>query len=349
MKEGNLTKENASSPQKTDEIRQAICTEECKEKLLRWLKREFWIVSVVIAVLGFFGIGVFIDWTIQKQMDNKVNWVDNKIRDLTRSVVNAELLADEAKKITEEARTQASVYTRTVSDFQQTLMASQNELDGLRQKIRVVLEEYANLSGETGHVKGIIAKDVNSVTVRLAGLEEFVRGLARETRGARPEALIVAYEAEVEKAARSEEEQKERFEENAKCRVRVYFNERTKALSDRVSDKLSKVGFKASSLDMARAKEGLWPFETRTPYTQEKTRQASDWLSDNIITYSNDLDVKKVYEVVDLIGSVGTVNNLKVLTWEFFAKRYGDPFLPQVSPSEFFKTSLIEVYLTSSN
>lgn len=346
------------------------CREACQDKLVAWGKRKFWILSIIFSVVvilgpvvmglvGFFGgknlIGDSVRATVKERLDVELKIVE-------RAIVRAEDALDETREaatrveeraavaaaVVEDADRLAKGYAKTVSELQQTLITAQKDLDTLRQRVNTVVDEYANLNGETGHVKGLVVRDVNSLTARLMALEEFVRRLAKETRGAGPEALLVAYEVELRKAERSTEELKEQFEENAKYYIRLYYNEGTKNLSDKILNKLSMVGFKASSLDMARAKERLWPADTRNPYTQEKVRQTSGWLSDNIITYTADVDRKKINEVVSLIGSVGAVEDLKVLTWEFFVKRYGEPFLAHISPSEFLKTNLIEVYLVRS-
>lgn len=347
------------------------CREACQDKLVAWGKRKFWTLSIIFSIVvilgpvvmglvGFFGgknlIGDSVRATVKERLDVELKSVERAIVraedaiDETReAATRAEERATVATAVVEDADRLAKGHAKTVSELQQTLMTAQNDLDTLRQRINTVVDEYANLTGETGHVKGLVVRDVNSLTARLTALEEFVRRLAKETTGASPEALLVAYETELRKAVHSTEKQKEQFEENAKYYIRLYYHKGTKNLSDRIFDKLSVVGFKASSLDMARAKERLWPVDTRTPYTQDKIRQTLGWFSDNIITYTADVDRKKVDEVVDLIGSVDAVGDLKVLTWEFFVKRYGDPFLAQISPSEFLKTNLIEVYLARSD
>lgn len=351
----------------TDEyahLRQLECMETCQKKLVEWGKRKFWaiafVVPVVMGSVGFFGgknlIGDSVRATVKERLDVELKSVERAIvraedaLDETRdAATRVEERAAVATTVVEDADRVAKGHAKTVSELQRTLITAQNDLDAIRQRVNAVVDEYANLTGETGHVKGLVVRDVNSLVSRLAALEEFVRRLAKETTGASPEALLVAYEAELRKAARSTEEQKEQFEENGKYYIRLYYNKGTKDLSDRILDKLSMVGFKASSLDMARARERLWPVDTRTPYAQEKIWQNSDWLPDDVITYTADVDRKKVDEILDLIGSIGAAGDLKILTWEFFVKRYGDPFLAHISPSEFLKTNLIDVYLARAD
>jgi len=331
---------------------------------VEWGKRKFWVIAfvvpVVVCLVGFFGgkslIGESVRETVKERLDielksagRTIERAEDAIVETNKAATLAEDRAAAATTAVEEADRLAKEYAKIFSELQQTLLTAQNDLDMVRQRVNTVADEYANLSGETGHVKGLVVRDVNSLTARLTALEEFVRRLAKETTGASPEALLVAYEAELRKAERSTEELVEQFEENSKYYIRIYYIEGKRNLSDRIYNKLSMVGFKASSFDMARAKERLWSTDMQTPYAQEEVRQTSGWLSDNIITYTANVDRRKVDEVVDLIGSVGVIGDLKVLTWEYFMKRYGDPFLAQVSPNEFLKTNLIEIYLGKSD
>lgn len=362
---GTNSKENETIlSEKYAHLMRIECREACQDELVAWGKRKFSIIFSVVVILGglvgFFGaknlIGDSVRATVKERLDVELKSVERAIiraedaLDETReSATRVEERATVAATVVEDADKLAKGYAKTVSELQRTLITAQKDLDMLRQRVNTVVDEYVNLTGETGHVKGLVVRDVNNLTARLLALEEFVRRLAKETTDGSPEALLVAYEAELKKAERSTEELKEQFEVNAKYYIRLYYNEETKNLSDEILNKLSTIGFKASSLDTARAKGQLWPADTQTPYTQEEVRQTPNWLSDNIITYTADVNRKKVNEVIDLIGLGGAIGDLKVLTRDFFIKRYGDPFLADKSASEFLKTNLIEVYLVRSN
>lgn len=152
------------------------CREACQDKLVVWGKRKFWILSIIFSVVvilgpvvmglvGFFGgknlIGDNVRATVKERLDVELKIVE-------RAIVRAEDALDETREaatrveeraavaavVVEDADRLAKGYAKTVSELQQTLITAQKDLDTLRQRVNTVVDEYANLNGETGHIKG---------------------------------------------------------------------------------------------------------------------------------------------------------------------------------------------------
>ncbi len=327
-----------------------------EEPVDKELKRKFWIVYIVVGVVSVFGLTALVKEAIRFLIKEKTGELDRSMESARQAAANAQAIANLANETAKqacdrasEARAQVDEYAKAVSSIRQSVLQTQNDVNGLRQGIKVVVNDQFNPTGETGHVRGLAAEDINSVRIRLTGLEEFVRKLAKETMGANPEALLAAYDAELEKAEHTAEKRKELFAENATYRVNVYFTQKTRALADKILKVLVETGYKATSMDIARAKELLLPFQMPAPYSQEKPVPSLDLLEDNVITYANNVDRRKADDICALIRSVVQIGDPKVFTWEFFAQRYGDPFLAQLSPSEFSRKNLVEIYLVLGN
>ena len=358
-KENSQSIKNISSEQ-YNHLSQIQCREECKEELMKWGKGKFWIIITIVPfVMGFIGfwggkslIQESVRENIKESLDIEMKSVgrtieiaENAIAEANKAATRAEYRASAATLAGENADKLAKGYAENVSKLQQALNTAQSDLDILRNKVYKVMDEYANLTGETGHVKGLVVRDINNIATRLTAIEELVRNLVNEENKNSYEELLRNYEADLRKAEQSAEELTEQFNENSKYYIRLYYVKEKRNLSDKLYNELSMIGFKTSSFDMLNAKERLWPVETRTPYAQEKSIQDTSLVSDNIITYASDVDMKIVDEVVDLLGSTVAASDLKILTREFFIRRYGDPFLANISPNEFLKTNLIEIYL----
>lgn len=311
--------------------------EECKAELLTWAKKRFWLLAVILSVVAFFGIKSLIGETVRTYVESELKTMKEARDKAWRAGILAEDRAAAAMAAVAEADKQLSAYTKTISELQQ-------ELDALQKSAQVVAEQYLvlqqGLDSETRNIRGLIDKDVNDVKVRLDRLDELVAKLAREPQAGRLE--VKAYE---EKAAIMRRETKKfdlRFTDNARYQVSVYFNERTKSLSDNALEKVTEAGFKASALDMAQVRELLYPAVQKKQDLFRMTQM--ELPKDNVIIYRTSDTRTKAEEVGKLISSVPGVGKLKVV----LAERFENPIFVQTAKTRLSTNNLIEVYLVQA-
>ena len=296
--------------------------EQAKVILLAWMKRWMGIVTIVLTVIGLCGGSALIAFTVEKCAD--------------RDLEHARQATYEADMAARMAREKAGEAMDAVKNVQAVAGNTRAQLEILQQEIE----------REGTRVKGLIGKDVDLLRAKLAELERLVGQLA-ETKGVAAETLAIYKEkvANVEKEAR---EKGARFEDNVKYLVNIYFNERTKTLTQNVFDKLAARGFRAAPpMDITQAQKSPPAMHTQAPLVYAKPFRDLRSLSENSLTYTETVAKEKVDEVRAVVSSVPGLENPKVYTWEFFAAGYGQPFSVQASVMQSDKRPVIEVYLVN--
>lgn len=317
----------AGITEKYDELRRFQCLYHTRQELEEWVKRRVWpfsiVVPLVISVIALFGarsiIREIVDENVNRETERIQRTVDGVMTDTIKAGTEARIQATEAAEAA--ARTK-----KDAIDLGAQLLA-------LRQ----------DLEGEAGHVQGLVSREIDVLKLKLGELEKLVTELARQTTTG--DGVLSAYNAGVKTVETEAERDQKRFEENAKYRVNVYFREGRQALADGVSKVLRRAGYITSTLDIAQAEKLLLPVRPGTGAEAKMGRLALPLLTENTITYTDDVGQPKAYEVRSLVSTLAKVGELKVYTRDFFARRYGDPFLAQLSPEELRKASLVEIYL----
>jgi hypothetical protein len=198
--------------------------QDVQDELLRWIKHRFWVVALLLAVLGFFGVNQLARVFIEKEL----------VKAQTE-VLEAVKAAALAKKATDDAGTQTETYARTVGDLQSKAQA----VDGQFLQVRQRIEE------DSRNVKVGAQRDAQVLTDRVVRLEQLVGRVADASRASQE--AVDAYRKDISAKQAAAQTEAKRFAENSEYRVTVYFGEIHKAVAARAVDTLAAAGFKASS------------------------------------------------------------------------------------------------------
>ncbi|MBN2317123.1 MAG: hypothetical protein JXM79_24570 [Sedimentisphaerales bacterium] len=317
----------AELTEKYNELKRIQCLDHTRQELEGWAKRKVWplsiIIPLIISVVALFGakslIREIVDENVKREIERIQRTADNVMTDTIKAGTEARVQATEAAEAA--ARTK-----KDAIDLGAQLLA-------LRQ----------DLEREAGHVQGLVSREIDVLKLKLGELEKLVAELARQTTTG--DGALNAYSASVKTVETEAQQGQKRFDENARYRVNVYFRDGRQTLANEVSKMLVQAGYKTSTLNIAQAEKLLSPAQHWTVTGSKTSGPALPLLTENTITYTSDVERPKAYEIRDLLSPLTRARELKVNTRDYFAAKYGDPFLAQLSPKELQKVSLIEVYL----
>jgi hypothetical protein len=300
---------------------------EMRRDLEESVKRRLWPFSIgvplIISVIALFGakglIREIVEGTVRRETERIQRTADSVMTDTIKAGTEARVQATEAAEAAARTRKDAI-------DIGARLLV-------LRQDIE----------GEAGHVQGLVSRDIDVLKSKLGELEKLVAELARQTSTG--DGALNAYNVGVKTVEVEAEQKQKRFEENARYRVNVYFREGRQTLANEVSKILVQAGYRTSTLDIAQAEKLLSPAQPGTGARGKIGRPALPLLMENTITYTGDVGRPKAYSIRDLLSPAAKTGEFKLNTRDYFAAKYGDPFLAQLAPEELQKASLIEVYL----
>lgn len=286
---------------------------EVQGELLAWGKRRFWVISFVVVAVGALGGYAFIKETVRSFVEREVGKVERETREASKAAVLAQDSAAKARAATEEAAKQAETYGRTVGALQERAKEVDALFLGVRQRV----------DAESGSLKVRAEKDVKEISDRLNRLDELVASLAKESQASRQ--ALDAYRKELAEMKASAQAERGRFAANAEYRVTVYFNDKTKNLSDRVVERLRQAGFKTSAQAMKEVAEIL----PKLPSIAGPRVTAV-----NSITYTPDAKMK-AEEVRDLVAPLVLAGRLKLVEKLLLAGDQPWMFLQPEVPSKF--------------
>jgi len=315
------------SHEKTYELMKIHALEEIKSNFMSWAKTRFWLCSFLLTVIGFFGGSAWIDRGVEKCAEKELG----HLKQVAYETEIAGVLAEN----------QAAKATEAAEGISTNLAALEVKAQNVSAQYLILQQE---LEGETGNIRRVVSKEVDSLKSRLEQLEELVTRLAKDTKLS--ENALTAYKIEVTQAVGKARERDAQFNQNAKYHVSIYFNEKTRSLSDTALDTLVEAGFKAASTSILRVQEQMRP-TFRSPVQMMYSRDMPDIfpLTENTITYTGDVARQKADDVRTLLAKVDGLTNARILTREFFVGQYGTPYLAQAKPERYYMDNLIEVYL----
>jgi uncharacterized membrane-anchored protein YhcB (DUF1043 family) len=258
--------------------------DEVKDELLKWARSRFWIITVIVLVVGFFGIRFLIKESVRDQVDAEIQELQSEIIDRFQSqvleawkkTVLAEEAALKAKTAYEITAKEAGKYAKTVATLQEAADRLDAQFVSMRQRIEA----------ESGIVKASTEKEIENVRLQLARLRELVEQVARGSTE-NLEAVVETYQetqSRIEKTAKAE---KERFTENSVYLVTLFYSDKiTFMLSRGAYQGLVEAGFKTSETSFD-------PYEHTLPSNLEGR---------NVIAYPPGAR-SKAHEIMEILAS----------------------------------------------
>jgi hypothetical protein len=258
--------------------------DEVKDELLRWARSRFWIITVIVLVVGFFGIRFLIKESVRDQVDTEIQELKSEIIDrfqgqvleAWKKTVLAEEAALKAKTAYEKTAKEADKYAETVADLQEAADQLDTQFVSMRQRIEA----------ESGIVKASTGKEIENIRLQLVRLQELVEQVARGSTE-NLEAAVETYQetqSRIEKTAMAE---KERFTENSVYLVTLFHSDKiTFMLSRGAYQGLVEAGFKTSETSFD-------PYEHTLPSNLEGR---------NVIAYPPGAR-SKAHEIMEILAS----------------------------------------------
>jgi hypothetical protein len=258
--------------------------DEVKDELLKWARSRFWIITVIVLVVGFFGIRFLIKESVRDQVDAEIQELQSEIVDRFQSqvleawkkTVLAEEAALKAKAAYETTAKEAGKYAKTVSTLQEAADRLDAQFVSMRQRIEA----------ESGIVKASTEKEIENIRLQLARLRELVEQVARGSTE-NLEAVVETYQetqSRIEKTAKAE---KERFTENSMYLVTLFYSDKTTFMLSRGAYQgLVEAGFKTSETSFD-------PYEHTLPSNLEGR---------NVIAYPPGVR-SKAHEIMEILAS----------------------------------------------
>jgi len=258
--------------------------DEVKDELLKWARSRFWIITVIVLVVGFFGIRFLIKESVRGQVDAEIQELQSEIIDRFQSqvleawkkTVLAEEAALKAKTAYETTAKEADRYSETVATLQKAADRLDAQFVSMRQRIEA----------ESGIVKASTQKEIENIRLQLARLRELVEQVARGSTE-NLEAVVETYQetqSRIEKTAKAE---KERFTENSVYLVTLFYSDKiTFMLSRGAYQGLVEAGFKTSETSFD-------PYEHTLPSNLEGR---------NVIAYPPGAR-SKAHEIMEILAS----------------------------------------------
>jgi len=319
--------------------------DESKAELWRWGTKRFWWLFLVLSVVSLLGGSVLIRGVIRETVRERVGEIlDHQVKprldearadaaDCVRAGVLAKSCAQRAKGATEEAQKQAEEYGKTLAALRQKA----TEVDAM------YLALQQALAAESANLRASSDRKMEDLARRLARTEELMEDVVGQGR-ASPQ-VLAAYREQVAQIQTAALTAQQRFAENAQYRVAVYFKEGVGDLGAKAAEKLTRVGFKASAMDIARAEKFLSPVQAVLPSPPRTVKApGAGGLAFNVITYTPDVK-SKAAEVRELLTSLPEIGKLEQLSREVFVEKWGASFIAQLPPVAASETNEIEVYL----
>lgn len=232
------------------DLQKAKTLTEIQSEVTEWAKKRFWIVTFVALFIGFFGINSLIRSTINSRLDPKLERASDKI-------LNAEMAADRAAKITSEAEDLIKSANRQLKSYSQdieSLQVSATELTDQFRKIR------SNLEGQTSNLRASSELGLSEVRARIEQLENLVKELAGKSQDA--ESSLRLYESKIEGLKIRQETINKAFSENSDFKVMIESRSGNEKLADKIQSALSRNGFQVLLREPYEITEGETYIET---------------------------------------------------------------------------------------
>lgn len=198
--------------------------EELRGKLLAKAKWWFGGILVLIGVGGF----VFVDYSINKLLDSE-------LRQIRKATILAEDAATNAREAADQATRQAEVSSGAPVALDKRANSLDVQLLGIRHRI----------DSETANTRAGGEREMEAIRSQVAELQKLVEKVLTESREDL-DAIVKTYQIQLDKIARTARIEKERFSENSKYMVTVFYHPNVKSISEMAVEKLVQAGFKAS-------------------------------------------------------------------------------------------------------
>lgn len=225
-----------------------------KSELLRFIRRQGIFLSVVVTVIGFFGISSYVDKIF---MDVKV---ESEIYKKSLEVYNTRLekglseLKIGMKKVTN--------FTEMVDKIVASTETNLTKLDSLTNQLN---KNIAAIRDTTELAKRKLQKDMEWNEEKINNLSDLVKKLSSELQKVSQEKkkLEIAIDQFNERTDEIDSEQKQ-FKENINYTINVYYSTMNKDRALRYKNILESLGFNVIEQLLADLEAGIWEYFSRS-------------------------------------------------------------------------------------